>query len=394
MIALNKRKFMTLVAILLSMTIGTALVFYQNVKTKEQNSSPRLSSPEGFNWAVAQYNVELASAKEDLIAFIQGSPDNGTYVDESEILTRITVLSSRGNLFIEPSEFSEELNKGSLWNKTASAKLAQVANKAYAEVSTGLTKKKAETILRDLKQVEGMAREFNVKTRLLDQAEAANLIQANEELQKGFASIAIFALLSGTVLATLFLRDAKASMKIAKLEKEIAEHATNQVELLRKINQTQHVIMEEVILKERIDSNRLTLDFGPLDIYTFLHAISATCSIDIASRLSGLKIITDSLKLKLAFKSLISMAESRGRVTIKAYRGDNTVVVEIHDDGKPLTSLNRIWEAASSDAEKAGDPAVSHYVARALIYKLGGSIECFPEKTGNFYLIELPIKGK
>lgn len=150
-------------------------------------------------------------------------------------------------------------------------------------------------------------------------------------------------------------------------------------------------IVNELMTVERAREDRLRLDATGVDIDQFLVAVLPGC--EVSPRLVGARACLDAGLVEMALGSLCAISMSRGKQHIAANRSADGIVVDIEDDGPPITNTDGLFQPLSVASLSAGDSGVGHAAARLVVEAHGGKLTYEHDNGLNRYRITLPLRG-
>jgi two-component system sensor kinase FixL len=90
-----------------------------------------------------------------------------------------------------------------------------------------------------------------------------------------------------------------------------------------------------------------------------------------------------------AERALREVAERR--LAIEAYQSDVTVFVRFRNNGRPVESIDELFQPLPPKATATG---LGLFVSRAILRTYGGELQCVPQDYGALFVIQLPVADR
>jgi two-component system sensor histidine kinase BaeS len=153
------------------------------------------------------------------------------------------------------------------------------------------------------------------------------------------------------------------------------------------------------------DAGELRLRPEPVDIGELLAQVAGAAdhTATVAVETSGdLRLVADPVRLRQAVGNLVANAVRHtpqdGRITLRAHRGEDEVVVEVSDTGSGIAPgdlphvFNRFWRADRSRSRATGGRGLGLAITRQLVAAHGGTVSVVSALgEGTTFTVRLPV---
>lgn len=374
----------TILLLIFAVSCFGAFFFWKSYENWRSSSPLNTGAHEGFGWAAGQYVIELERSRTALVLYANSELSHG------ELQTRLAILSSRGQILVEPSPLASNINTDS-WSRETTGRLADAASVAEAATSQLLTRETALRVYQQLTDISPLAHELNVKMRQRDNQLVSDMLAAQGNLQTGFGIAATIALVCATVLALGMVRRLSIEQQLNEALRQAEKYALRNAETERRASESMRRIVNELMTVERHRTGRLAAAPVGIELVPFIER--ALPGALVSERLHGFKACMDAGLIEMALGSLRAIASARGHQEATVTRTSDGILVDITDDGAPLPACDDLFEPLSASSLAAGDSGVGHAAARIAVEAHGGTVEYAFTSDRNRYRITLPFRG-